>query len=275
MTLQPLADRSIRLRRPEYTGDNRCLPCTVVNLALAAGATAGVGLISPPAALAVAAGSLASIYFRGYLVPGTPELTKRYLPDSVLGVFGKAPRPVSASDVDPAVVLIGAGVVVDDPEAPDTSLDPAFGAAWTDRTGELLHGDEASAVGALAGVAEIPHEDLAVVSYGDAVAVFLDEERLGTWESAAAFCADVAGLELLAGRVPGWDRLGTDARSEVVGTLRLFVETCPDCGGRVSLGETTVTSCCSTREVIAATCGNCGTRLLELGVGAEQLSRGN
>ncbi|MFC4986428.1 MULTISPECIES: hypothetical protein [Saliphagus] len=83
------------LRRPEYVGENRCLPCTVVNVAVA---LAGSALVARSRnrrgrlfATGTLAGSLATIYLRGYLVPGTPELTKRYLPERVLAAFGKEP----------------------------------------------------------------------------------------------------------------------------------------------------------------------------------------
>jgi hypothetical protein len=97
-----------RLRRPEYTGENRCTPCTVVNTALAALLAAGAGGLAAAATPAgtgpvpapvpglaagglVLAAGLASIHLRGYLVPGTPRLTKRYFPDRVLAWFDRAP----------------------------------------------------------------------------------------------------------------------------------------------------------------------------------------
>jgi len=96
-----------RLRRPEYTGENRCLPCTVVNSLTAvvlAGGVAGslvtAGGTGTSVALAVGgsvlAVSAALIYLRGYLVPGTPALTKRYFPAWLLGLFGKDPTPPGA-----------------------------------------------------------------------------------------------------------------------------------------------------------------------------------
>lgn len=80
-----------RFRKPEYTGTNRCVPCTVVNAAIAVAITLAAALLGPVTALVVFVGSFASIYLRGYLVPGTPELTERYLPGRVLALFGKPP----------------------------------------------------------------------------------------------------------------------------------------------------------------------------------------
>jgi len=81
-----------RIREPAYTGENRCLPCTVVNVVLAVALTAAAAVFGPVVAAAVLVASMGSIYYRGYLVPGTPELTERYLPDRVLRLFGKAPE---------------------------------------------------------------------------------------------------------------------------------------------------------------------------------------
>ncbi len=85
------------LKQPEYTGENRCLPCTVVNLAIAAVVGWLVARRNRVAGVLAVGISVALIYLRGYLVPGTPTLTKRYLPASVLRAFGKEPKPDLAS----------------------------------------------------------------------------------------------------------------------------------------------------------------------------------
>lgn len=85
------------LHQPEYTGENRCEACTVVNAVIAAGIAAIVARKSKLAAAIAVGISGALIYLRGYLVPGTPTLTKRYLPPSVLRLFGKEPEPAVQS----------------------------------------------------------------------------------------------------------------------------------------------------------------------------------
>lgn len=275
MHLQSIIGRPIRFHQPEYTGENRCLPCTAVNLALAAGVASIVALVSPLAALAVGVGALTSIYYRGYFVPGTPALTQRYLPEQILALFDKNSAPTTISEIDPAVVLIGADVLVDEPGAPDVSLNGVFATRWETRTSELLHDEQRIALDALAKLIAVPSTDLRIRTLDDAATLFLDDEHFGTWESAAAFCADVAGMELLAERVDGWNRYGLDVQSEVAGTLRLFVERCPDCGGDVTLNEETVSSCCSMRDIVAVTCTTCAIRLLEVSVTADELRSPN
>ncbi len=81
------------LRQPEYTGENRCLPCTVVNLVIAAAIAVALGRRSKAKGALAFATSAVLIYLRGYLVPGTPAMTKRYLPREVLAWLGKDTEP--------------------------------------------------------------------------------------------------------------------------------------------------------------------------------------
>lgn len=67
-----------RYKQPEYIGENRCPPCTFVNIVLTSLLAGAVGLVFLPAAVPVVAVALLTIYLRGYLVPKTPELTKQY-----------------------------------------------------------------------------------------------------------------------------------------------------------------------------------------------------
>ncbi|ELZ02925.1 hypothetical protein C482_04681 [Natrialba chahannaoensis JCM 10990] len=81
------------VHNPGYTGENRCLPCTIVNLVIAGILAVAAAVVSPLLAVAVFAFSVAAIALRGYLVPGTPTLTKRYFPDWLLAKFDKEPEP--------------------------------------------------------------------------------------------------------------------------------------------------------------------------------------
>ncbi|WP_226004849.1 hypothetical protein [Natrinema salinisoli] len=90
------------LKQPEYTGENRCEPCTVLNLVIAAVVGSLIARKSRLGGLLAITVSVALIYLRGYLVPGTPTLTKRYLPPEVLRWFGKEPDPGVASGLGAA-----------------------------------------------------------------------------------------------------------------------------------------------------------------------------
>lgn len=79
------------LRQPEYTGENRCKPCTLLNLTIAVILSSVIARKSKLGGALAIGVSIAHIYLRGYLVPGTPTVTKRYLPPAVLRWFGKKP----------------------------------------------------------------------------------------------------------------------------------------------------------------------------------------
>ncbi|MFC6794404.1 hypothetical protein ACFQFH_08690 [Halobaculum halobium] len=67
------------LRRPEYTGENRCGPCTVLNVAAVVVAAAVAATRRRSLAVPVVAVGAALVYLRGYVVPGTPA----FAPDLV------------------------------------------------------------------------------------------------------------------------------------------------------------------------------------------------
>lgn len=107
-----------RLRRPEYTGKNRCLPCTVLNVVIAVAlviVVTEITLSSTGLAAATVIGTAltavsgATIYLRGYLVPGTPRLTEAMLPARVRQWFEKRPPGVDDdAPVDLALKGVGA-----------------------------------------------------------------------------------------------------------------------------------------------------------------------
>lgn len=129
----PLVDR---LHQPEYTGENRCIPCTVVNVVIAAGVSALVAVGSTFFGASVFALSIGTIYFRGYLVPGTPTLTKRYFPERVLRWFDKdATTPIAdeTTKIDPEQVLLDASAVEPCQNGTDLCLIADFQQAWRER----------------------------------------------------------------------------------------------------------------------------------------------
>jgi len=251
-----------RIRRPEYTGENRCLPCTAVNLAIAGVASAAVWLASPPTAVAVAAGSLAAIGLRGYLVPGTPALTKRYFPDWLLRAFEKAERPPTEPVVlDAEATLLAAGALRADPSHDDVALAPDFETEWRATMARLA--PRRADADALARLLDVEPDRLALTPHGEAFVARLDGRWAGQWESRAAFVADLAAASVLESRVEGWSDLPLSHRSELLGGLRLCLERCPVCDGDVVLEETVVESCCRSIDVVASTCRDCDARLFE------------
>lgn len=262
-TSTPLAG----LRRPEYTGENRCLPCTIVNTIIAGlmGALVWI-LVGPILAVVVFALGLTSIYLRGYLVPGTPRLTKRYLPDSILAYFdAHETNTVHGPDpeVDLEAFLLDADVVSECSDRDDLCLTESFERDWYAEMEAAKSGDHSRQI--LGDLLDIDAEtDIQFESFGDAYTMSRDGERIGTWESEAAFYADVAGARVIPEYTSEWADLSPEARSGLLASLRLFLETCPACGGRVELGEKTVESCCRSFDVFAVSCTDCEARLFEI-----------
>lgn len=262
-----------RFRQPEYTGENRCLPCTAVNAVLAAVLALAVavllgtrlgwvaGILAGTVVLVLSAGS---IYLRGYLVPGTPWLTKTYFPDWLLRRFEKEPETESPvdDDLDVESVLLRVGAVAPCENADDLCLTDGFRAAWNDRI-EAVRTEETSRA-ELAAMLDADPDRLTVEDYGEAFLARLGDTRVGQWESRAAFLADVAAATVLRERFDGWSDLDIQQRSQVLYGLRVFLEQCPTCAGTVAVDEETVESCCRSIDIIAVSCQDCNARMLEV-----------
>ncbi|SEH50548.1 hypothetical protein SAMN05192561_103241 [Halopenitus malekzadehii] len=281
-----------RLRRPEYTGDNRCTPCTILNLGIAiilaivAGYAALTIELSPIAVGVVTLSvSLLAIYLRGYLIPGTPTITKRYFPDRVLAWFEKTPEPVGGEHVDPErmaggdagletdnpeAVLLDIGVVIDDPANEDLILDPEFERAWGGTVRDHWR-EEQSAKRSLGTFVNAEPDAIEFDAHAGSFLAWADDAYLASWPSRAACVADTAAATELPAWDPDWDRRSLASRAEILGALRLFLERCPACGGAVVLSQDVVESCCRSRDVVTATCQSCDSRLFELDVDPSNL----
>lgn len=269
---QSIADR---IRQPEYTGENRCMPCTFVNSIIAVvlagvlwfgAAQYGLAEYAPLVGLGSLVVFAGAIYFRGYLVPGTPELTKRYFPRWLLGLFGKTHEHSHQHDHEPSIepeeILNEAGVIEPCMGGADLCLTESFQADWRDRIAEVREAGDNRA--GLAAILDADPDELDIEEHDDARLARLDGQHVGQWESEGALVADLAAEPLMADHYDGWEDLEIHERSRVLVSLRIFLESCPTCEGAVQLTEEEVESCCSTMDVVAAVCTECESRLLEV-----------
>jgi hypothetical protein len=269
-----------RFRQPEYTGENRCMPCTVVNTLIAVAVSVGVAaggavLVTPvvggAAGGAVLAGSLAAIYVRGYLVPGTPELTKRYFPPWLLALFGKEPvlehhQPIETDEeFDPEATLVQVGALEECADSDDLCLTDSFAGIWHDELDDI---DAEAGRDELLELLDLDAGEVEFSEFGRAFVAQLNGQVVGKWESEAAFLGDLAAARVFDQHYPAWTELSIEARGQLLNGLRLFLDTCPSCGGAPAFDSETVESCCSTYDVAAVTCADCEARLFEARVNA-------
>lgn len=256
-----------QLRQQEYTGENRCTPCTVVNVAIAA---AGGALITKTKSRLLGttafAASLGIIYLRGYLVPGTPTLTKRYLPDQVLRWFEKEPAPAPTDEtttIDPERVLLDASAVTPCENGTDLCLTDNFRSMWRKKVRAARERDELGEED-LRRVLDGKSEEISFEEYGDALLATTGDSAVGQWNSPAAVVADIAAATVLAERYSDWTAMNHAERARVLASLRIFVAQCPQCDGPVRVEQEAVESCCRSYDVLLSACQECDAALFEI-----------
>ena len=242
-----------KFKQPDYTGENRCLPCTILNTTIAAVMAGAVALVSLSVAAALFALSLVVIFFRGYLVPGTPTLVQ-YLPAWVHEQIGPGHELDGVgADVDVETTLKTADIVIDCTDVDDLCLTESYRDAWHARMAELT--DESTQRERLADSLSVSADEIAFEQSETGWHVKIEGVKAGRWQSEAAFVADLASEELLASRIRQWDALAADDRTQLLVSLRSFIEECPTCGGDVVPDEEVRKSCC--RDDIVSVTTSC------------------
>lgn len=272
------------VRQSQYTGENRCIPCTIVNVTIGLVVAAMIAVVSIGVAVAFFVISLGVIYFRGYLVPGTPELTKRYLPQRILQYFDHHPTAEEVvveteeesddyefetvkkleyrreNKVDPEQFLLDAGAIEFIEEENDIRLTQEFIQRIDNRMEELDYDEVTNAD--IADLFDAEPED--VTDEGRDYPAYKVGFRIRKWPSETAFLADLAGEEVIKEYTDEWEDVPLEQRANMRETFRYLREFCPDCGGRIVFTENTVESCCGAWEVIAIKCESCGHHFVEL-----------
>lgn len=258
-----------RLRQNDYVGQNRCTPCTVVNLLIAGVVAGALALVTVPLGVAGFVVSVTAIYFRGYLVPGTPTLTQRYLPDRVLAWFGKQPTAADGAGARGATTLLDAGdepaqrlveaeIVQPCPDADDLCLTPSFRETWWRRIEQFRETERATEQ--LAATIQVDPDALSVYEEPTGFAVRYQGDRIGQWSSEGAFIADLAADPTLGEWISDWEALSDQTRTEHLVRLRAMLEQCPACGEDLQENVETVSSCCGPDiRNISLACPACGT----------------
>ncbi|MFB6189609.1 MAG: hypothetical protein ABEI57_06970 [Halapricum sp.] len=163
---------------------------------------------------------------------------------------------------NPEATLVSAGAL-EEATSGDLQVTSEFESAW-DAAIEDVKADEDANRQELVEVMGIDSEgDVELEAYNDAFRITIDGALVGALESQAAFYADLAAARLLSDRIDEWDELPVADRSRLLKGLRLFLETCPECGNDVVFDTKEVESCCGSHRVAAVDCDECGSRLFE------------
>jgi len=246
-----------KVRQPRYTGDNRCWPCTITNLALLAVVTAVLWIRDRRrSATVLAIGGAAAISLRGYLVPYTPSFAPKLtamLPvdpfdhgpsttasGSLADVSGDSPSgdreddgPSVPTGEEVLIALQEAGVVELDGE--DVTLDDGFRSDWRREMEALRDRD----LERLATVAEdLTPAGVAVSATRETVAegIVLDPETGPPTHIRRAYAVpELAATRALRGRVDG------DIARAAGRPLRSLLQRCPLCDGELTV---TAAKCC-------------------------------
>ncbi|MFB6184635.1 MAG: hypothetical protein ABEI96_08790 [Haloarculaceae archaeon] len=262
------------VRRPEYTGERRCWPCTIVNLGVLCLLVAVLWAATTAAvALPVGAVGVAVVWLRGYLVPYTPSFAPRLvgaLPGGEALFHEGTAVPERADSLGDAAdgpdgealleTLVEAGVL----DVVGEQVIPAadFETAWHDEMSRLADRPTVALADVVDAVADAG--DVRVVAEDGQEWVALGGEGVGvvaeTWLTRPVAIAEVGAVRALEAHVDD-----PTVRRTAASTLRTFLESCPDCG--TTLQEGTEVDCCGgyngDREVPAETlvCPHCGVRL--------------
>lgn len=248
MTGQSVSTVLARLRHPEYTGSNRCWPCTVVNAIALAVLAAGVSVVSIPAGMAVAGIGGVAIWLRGYLLPFTP-LYAPILADRLPGdLFHQEPpsdslASTAASEAEAVLAeLVDAGVLRASGDTLD--LDETFESEWYEEmerldsvTDEALARELESRLFDEHDVSVHAKTDPPYIVVSDGTSSIANE----TW-----IRRPIATVEAAAGfTLQDWD-VDPDVVTPAAHSLGLFLGTCPRCG--TELQEQPASGCCGPPE---------------------------
>jgi len=169
--------------------------------------------------------------------------------------------PPESSDSDAATnngilsKLAEASVVTDDGGGALT-LTNEFQAVWRRR---MEHLRERDPIEPLALLLDADPETLTLSNEGS-VTVTRSDQTVGEWPSEAALIADVAAFVALSEQLPGWEKLDGVIRDELIARLRVFLESCPSCGGDLEDESSEVLA--DEVAVPELSCVRCGAALL-------------
>ncbi|ADJ14822.1 hypothetical protein [Halalkalicoccus jeotgali] len=241
----------IVLRRPEYTGQNRCWPCTVANGLVLAGCCLALVPLSIPLSLFALLAGAGAIRYRGYLVPYTPQLTAR-----VRQAIASEPARPRAGSLDlkddeelgrrTVETLLAEGVLV--PDGDRLHLEERFRGAWREEMTRLRARSDEGLLAAI--TAATDGTDVELLEADRPLFVLTGSVGGEAWVSRPVVIAEIAAERALGVCVPDMNRRD---RLTAARALRSFLEYCPVC--ETPTEETRPHLCCGSAPTPEARSG--------------------
>lgn len=290
-----------KLRQPDFTQETPRFPNTVRNalIAFIFGFVATsvwlviVGSFAWIISNIVVTIGIVAVLLQVYLVLVTPELTKQYFPDRILLDYDNDPVPrIRATDPggdggtdgnhdgdetptkkngggsSPAkrseaeAWLSAARVIVPCEQKNDLCLNDDFRTEWYGRIQTIRDNEEIKDM--LVQEFDLCPTDIQFEKEQETYIARCDSQKVGYWQSRAAMVAEIAAARELPNWFDEWDNLSTGLRSNLLFTLRIFLNVCPLCDDSVRIATETVEKGGQTNEVFAGTCEGCETRTFEM-----------
>lgn len=158
--------------------------------------------------------------------------------------------------------LADQSVVTAEDAASDLALTAEFRSDWRRRIDQVT----GNPTGYLGLLVKADPESLSVDDAGEDGIAVRDESgsitrTVGEWPSEAALVADVAAFVSLDEWLPGWGELDGAERDELVARLRVFLESCPTCGGEFEEGAVPDEAATPEAAIPERSCVDCGAAL--------------
>ena len=264
-----------RVRLPEFTGENRCWPCTLLNGLLLWIAVAVLTILGQPV-LGVVVGvlGLAAIALRGYLLPFTPRFAPQLVSLLPGDPFDHDREPGSFGDVGPAgedettdaeppsgEVILSALVDADvvEVDGDDVFLEPSIRGQWREEMTRLRTFDVDELAAVAADVTPDSIDARGETRWGNSYVVLESSVRPLVLVPEAIAVVELAAARVLESHV---DDVGV--RLAAGRPFRTLLERCPFCEGPLSV---TTSTCCGIVTPIGETpaeklvCEACSIRL--------------
>jgi hypothetical protein len=257
---------SNRFKQEEYTGEDRCLPCTIVNLSILLILSLIIGCIisirrsyleSGIIVMVILIFGIFVIWSRGYLVPKTPELTKKYMPTWMLKIFGKKIyENIGYRFKNTQAILKQLDIIEPCKTDNDICLTESFKSEWRKEVNadnnsyNVIHNLYKNSI------------SIKAAENNDSIYLENDKRIILIWPSVTALQIDAATVQVLKEKNQ-WEDWPLQTKANVISSIRMLLDYCPD-GSDLVRDSEIVESCCSNHEVVTGVCAKSGDKIFEL-----------